>query len=518
MTTPLQPAVVLVADRTLSADYRVLFEGIFATMQTTQVPSLMMKHFVSPRVGVDSGGRASAAPLGIRRLEAALLAAGFSEKDVVCATPESVGRLLGPWTKLVAVSSSDFLGRGMSNTTTHSFWAGRLYTEFWMDRMMAKVRQAKGQHKFQVIAGGAGSWQLTNDPARAAELGFDCIFEGYFEGQGVDLVRQAIDGKSLPGSVTERDSCCERVSPIAGPSVLGVIELSRGCGKGCRFCTMGLRRMEHLPSELILADLATNVRGGQRSIVSSSEDFFRYGSSGGKVNFEVLRQLLEGMKQIPGASFMQIDHANVSSVAQLSLEELCEIRRLLQWQASTDHLWVNLGLESANGLLVQANGPGKMSPFRAEDWEEMIKDVASKLQNAGFYGVYSVILGLPGETVGDVRRTHGLVKWLSTRRAVIFPVFYEPPVQTADEVGTPFRVASMRREHLDLYVECYELNFRRVPGLFWDNQRAGGVSWFKRSIVQALGKIEVRGWRKNFVRVGRSIASRDGSHPENKKQ
>jgi hypothetical protein len=71
-----------------------------------------------------------------------------------------------------------------------------------------------------------------------------------------------------------------------------------------------------------------------------------------------------------------------------------------------------------------------------------------------------------------------------------------------------FTVPKMTAEHLELYSSCYEINFRKVPLLFRDNQRAGGVSWFKRTAMQLLGKTEVGAWRKNFKKIGRQIADR----------
>ncbi len=501
--------VVLVADRTLSASYKVLFEGIFATMQTTKVPSLAMRRFVSPPARTDRWGRAVTAPLGLRRLEASLLAGGKLTADqVVVTTPERLPGLLGPHVKAVGVSSSDPLGCGMSNTTTSSFWGGRLYTAHWMERMMGLIRRAKERWGFAVVAGGAGAWQYLAHSEQIEAHGIDVVFDGFCEAQAPRLFGDLVEGRPVEPVVREAGTLADLVQPIRGASLLGIIELSRGCGRGCGFCTSSSRRMEHLDVETILADLRTNVAAGVTNVVSGSEDLFRYGSSDGRVDFARLHALLTAMREVEGLSFMQIDHANIASVAQLDDEQLREARRLLSWRRASDYLWVNMGVESANGHLVAANSPGKLAPYRPEDWEDLVLEVTDKTLRTGFYPVLSLVLGLPGETLDDVVRTRRLVERLDQMGGVIFPVFHEP--LDAQRTGR-FSLETMTDEHLDLYTACYEINFRRVPALFWDNQRAGGTSWAKRTAMQLLGKLEVRAWRKNFARVRRAIRERSAS-------
>lgn len=505
--SPCRPAIVLVADRTLSADYKVLFEGIFATMQTTQTPSLIMRRLLSPRMATDADGRARSAALGLRRVEASLIARGIvSPADVICTTPERLADVLGPWVKIVAVSSSDPLGNGMSNTTTRSFCRGELYTRRWTRKMMEQIVAAKERHGFTVVAGGGGAWQYAADRQAAGSHGIDCIFEGYFEEQGPGLFADILAGRTPPPHVVEEGTATAAVQPIRGPSMMGAIELTRGCGKGCGFCASGLKRMDSLPMETILSDLAANVAGGQTAVVNGSEDFFRYGSSGGKVDFDKLHALLTAMTRVEGLSFMQIDHANVSSILQLSDEQLAEIRRLLNWRKRIDYQWLNIGVESANGLLVRANGAGKIAPFRAEDWEDMVRQAADKAVRAGFFPVLSLVLGLPGETPDDVARTQRLVDELAQKPAAMFPIFHEPLPGRGG--GPAFGAEAMRADHLGLFRSCYEINFRWIPRLIWDNQRAGGVPWAKRALLQMLGRGEVLMWRHTFRKMARRIARR----------
>jgi len=502
----LQPAVVLVADRTLSANYRILFDGMFATMQMTQVPEAFMRHFLAPPVQTDAGGRAHTVPLGLRRVESALLKYTSLERDdVVCTTPERLADVIGPWVKIVGFSSSDPLGMGMSNTTTSNFWKGELYTRRWTRQTLEQLTALKRRYGFKIVVGGAGAWQWIAHADRRPDVDIDVVFQGYFEASGPELFTEILNGRLPAHHVIETDIGADRIQPIRDPSLLGIIELSRGCGRGCRFCAMARQGMRHLDPDTILADLQTKVAGGLKAVVSGSEDFFRYGAKGLRPDYEKLCDLLERMRKTEGLSFMQIDHANVTSVLQLTDEQLRQIRRLLTWERPSEYLWVNMGVESANGHLVAANSPGKVAPFDPDDWGQMVREAADRTTRCGFFPVVSVLLGMPGETPDDVVATLELVRDLAAKKAVIFPIFYEPLVSSQEADRQRFTLARMTPEHLELYRTCYEQNFRMVPRLFWDNQRAGGVSWAKRIVMQTLGRGEVMTWRRTFRRLHRQM-------------
>ena len=125
--------------------------------------------------------------------------------------------------------------------------------------------------------------------------------------------------------------------------------------------------------------------------------------------------------------------------------------------------------------------------------------------------MFSIILGLPGETPDDIARTSRLVDGLARFGGAVFPVFHEPIRRGRDEFGTAFRLGRMRRDHFELFTKCYEINFKRVPALYRDNQRAGGVPWRRRILLRVLGRLEVFDWRRTFARLEKTIVARDGA-------
>lgn len=488
--------VVLTADRSLMAAYSLLFDGMLAASQTTTAPLPLLAPILMPRAA-GANGVARVAPLGLRRIEAALRDAGFGPADVAIVDEWHLDDAIGPDTRIVGLSSGEPAGLGMNSSTMVAVAGGRIYPQALFQRLLRRVHQAVQRRApaARLLLGGPGAWQLARHPELQQQLGIHHVVCGYAEGNVAAIVQDLLAGRPVPPVLDGEGVPPERVPRIGGASTMGGVEISRGCGLGCSFCTLARVPMVHLPEETVVADAATNVRAGQASIALLSEDLFRYGGRGTHANPPALLGLLRRLRAIPGLRAIQVDHANVMSLAQFSDAELAETHALLVGPSRSRYLWLNLGIETASGSLLRANGGrAKMGPAGERDWAGFCAAQVRRLCRVGFFPLLSLLIGLPGEREEDVRHTLEWVRALSEKRVAVFPMLYAPIDGSA---GLSPR--TLTRTHWDLIRTCYRLNFRWVPRMYWDNQAAAGVPLARRLLLQALGRGQMVQWRALFA-------------------
>lgn len=506
MIHPRGVPVVLTADRILMADYHTLFGGMIAAGQTTTTPRVLLSRFLAPRA------RCPVAPMGLRRVEAALLTDGFAESDVAVVEAERLAEVIGPDTRVIGISAGEACGWGMTSTTMTAISGGEIYPQRLVRELAGRIGRLRGRASgARVVLGGPGSWQLAaNDDLRRA-LGIDHVVVGAAEGNVAQVFAHFVGRASsrpteLPPVITGAGVPPERIPSIRGAATMGVVELSRGCGLGCDFCVMSRVPMAHLPAETILRDVATNVAGGAGAIAAISEDILRYGARGPNLDPEALLGLLRRVRELPGVGLVQTDHANVTSVAGWSDDRLCELRALMVGATGARFPWINLGVETPSGELLARSAPAKLGNVDRARWGEVAAEQLRRLIAAGFMPMASLILCLPGETEEHVREALTWVESLSALPLTIFPILYAP----IDAVPPPGR-ENLSKLHWRLIARCYDINFREVPRMFADNERAAGVPASRRALLQALGRGQILpmralfGWRKfTSARVARA--------------
>ncbi len=482
--------VVLTADRTLTARYRLLFEGMMAASQTTTAPPALFGRLLMPR-GDRSAQRATVAPLGLRRIEAALLAGGFSADEVAVAGEDQLPRAVGTATRVIGVSSGEPAGMGMNSSTMAAIAGGRIYPQAMFERLMRTIRRLNRDGSARIVLGGPGAWQVAGDPAARKALGIDHVVTGYAEQNAAAVFRSLCRGEPLAEVLPGDWQSATAIPPIRGASTMGVVELSRGCGLGCSFCTIARVAMVHLPRETILADVETNLAAGMDNLAALSEDFFRYGADGLAVDPDALLGLLRDIRRIRKVRLIQIDHANVASVAQYDDRQLETLHDLLVGEDRRRYVWVNVGVETASEELLRGMGAaGKMRRGDAEPWGAFCARQLRRLCRAKFFPMASLVIGLPGEREGQLRETLAWVESLGAERLAVFPLLYAPI-----DGSPPLEPRSLRPLHWQLIRACYHLNFRWVPWIFRDNQAAAGVSLLRQAAMQAMGYGQILQWK-----------------------
>ena len=331
------------------------------------------------------------------------------------------------------------------------------------------------------MSGGPGAWQLLD----STENPFDHIITGYAEGNAARLFRDIIDNKAekiLEGA----NVTAENVPSIIGASSMGVVEISRGCGLGCGYCTIKNIPMMHMPRGLIISDIKTNIAGGIKNTALISEDFFRYGS---KSILEpdpgALIDLLSGIRTETEVKLLQTDHANISSVGAYSDDELKKVALLMAGNEQRRYIWLNLGVETPSEKLLKNNkSAGKLIIPGCKSWEEYSLEQVIRLSGLGFFPLLSVIMGLPGETEADAEGLERYVDKLKDQRVSVFPMFF-----TSIENNKPAEInKNLRHIYSRIMKKSYALNLKWVPKMYWENQRLAGVNRAKMLLLQCLGR------------------------------
>jgi radical SAM superfamily enzyme YgiQ (UPF0313 family) len=479
----------MTADRTLMADHRTIFGGMIATSQTTTVPRPLMDHLLAPRA------RLPIAPLGLRRIEAALVNDGFSADEVAVVESERLPDVTGPDTRIIAVSAGEACGLGMNSTTMTAITGGEIYPRRMVRELMRQIADLREHAPHaRVILGGPGAWQLVADEDLRADLGVDHVVSGQAEGNVAEIFHRSMAEDGLPPVIEGEPVPVDAIPAIRGASAMGVVELSRGCGLGCHYCVMGRERMQDLPEETILSDVRTNLDAGLSSIGAISEDLLRYGGDGVRPRPQRLLALLRRMREIDDVGLIQTDHANIASVGGWSDEQLANLRSLMVGETGACHPWMNLGVETAAGELLARNGSAKLGEVAPAEWGGFAAEQLRRLIRAGFMPMASIMLRLPGETDAHVQRTLDWVEDLAGEPLMIFPVLYAP----IDGSDAP-TAADLTADHWRLVQRCYDFNFREVPRMFFDGQTAAGVPLGRRLALQALGYGQVALWSALFA-------------------
>jgi radical SAM superfamily enzyme YgiQ (UPF0313 family) len=445
--------VVLTADRTLMSEYKGgIFLGFSACVPKGLIPDWLYFSMFCPSVPVNDDGSVKYAPCGTRKIEAALLDYGFKKKDVIVAHPEHLDKVVGSRTKVIGITENDPLGIGPATSTFTQLFDGEAYMNIKFRELLS--HSAVKRYRPRIIVGGPGAWQLEDKEVRG-KLGIDCVVVGEGEKDVGPLFKRAVDGESLPEVVHGNVAATEEIPLIKEATIDGIVEIARGCGRGCEFCVPTLQRYRCLPISDILKEVEVNLRAGRRPLLHA-EDVLRYKAKGLEVNGEAVIDLFKTVKNYPGVNAVGISHFALSSIASAP-DVVEEISNILG--AGEEGVWPSgqTGLETGSPRLIRDFMQGKCKPFEPEDWPQVVIDAFEVMSRNCWVPCATLIIGLPDETEKDIDLTSDLLEELKSFKSLIVPLFFVSMGGLKDKTES-FTIKKMTPKQAELFFKCWEHN------------------------------------------------------------
>lgn len=454
--------IVLTGSATDMSDFKLNpFKAFTGGFPTGIIPRRLLRKRWYPPVPNNGDGTAKYAPYGMRKIEA-LLIKEFGSENVAVVHPNNLQRVVGPKTKVIGITSMEPVGTGFVSRTYTSFvgFGGEPIAAAEFRELVNKPILRKWGAK--IILGGPSAWQIHKAKLQK-EYRIDCIVMGEGEKTALKIFRMAFNGDELPSVVETEAPDPKEIPCIMHPSIFGIVEIMRGCGRGCKFCSPTSRGRYSFPLEHILKEVELNASKGTKMIVLASEDLFLYQSKGKFLpNREAVVGLIESIAAVPGVRYIQPAHASLAPVVYdpKMVEEISPI--LLEksrWVAgSIKHSSIEIGIETGSVRLVNQYMKGKVLPFKPEEWHDIVTQGIAILNENRVWPLTTLIVGLPGETEKDTIATLELIDKLRHGK-----VFYVPLLFTSEEDCMLREAQHMDLKHLtplqwELIATCWKRN------------------------------------------------------------
>jgi radical SAM superfamily enzyme YgiQ (UPF0313 family) len=428
---------------------------------------------VSWKNEVREDGQAVAVPNGLRVVESILLEK-FAPEDIAVCYPDQLDLFVGEDTRVIGVHAHNPLGIAFATDVYVHFYGRETKpinaAEF--ERLVTHAAIKQHKNHLKVIVGGPGSWQIEKKNLQD-EWQIDCIVDGEAEDFILDLFERAVRGESLPRRVEGKSPRMEDIPMTKNRSTFGVVEVTRGCGRGCQFCSIALRKGRSLPLEHILENVRVQVAGGADTIMITSEDIFLY-EQGPRFNTNIpaLKKLFESVAAVPGVKHVVQSHGTIAPIVRNPevIEELspvCVNKSTHIHPASTHpenrYASVFIGLETGSPRLFNQYMKGKAYPYKAEQWHDVVLKGMEIMNRHNWFPFCTWIVGLPGETEDDTKRSLDLLHALKGAKWVAIPTLFVSLEETRMGANESAKLAKLTELQWEFFFTCwrYNLDFYR---------------------------------------------------------
>jgi hypothetical protein len=426
----------------------------------------------------ESDGSNRYAPYGLRKIET-ILAKEFGAENVIVAHYNNLGKFIGPNTKLVGISSMDPLGLAYVSTTYNSIlsFGGEALNAHEFNNLITHPAIVK--YKPSIMLGGSGVWQI-KDADLQDQFGINLLFQGEAEGDLVPLVTKLLNGEDVPNYYISQQPDYKKIPKIQRAATYGTVEITRGCGRGCQFCSPTMRKKYSFPISHIMHEVETTVNNGCRMIFPTCEDIFLYKSHPGfKPNRKEIVKLFKAICGHPGVDLIHLSHASLAPIVY-DPKILEELTPLLMEKTDRElngkkFITVEVGVETGSVKLMKKYMRGKALPFKVDNWPQLVCEGIGNMNDNDWYPLATIMVGMPDETEKDILATLELLDDLKNYTLFYTPVLFIP---LKEAMLHDAHRASL--EHLnELHWEFITTSWRRNIDI-WADQKS---DWFVKMMV-----------------------------------